>query len=87
MNRLTLITLRIWPGTGEYTLYEDDGHSFAYKDGSWATTKFRVSTTGETTIVEIEPRQGNSTSPPRKVVVVVGNNEQHADDSTRSLTF
>jgi alpha-glucosidase len=81
------ITLRIWPGSGEFTLYEDDGHTFAYKNGTWATTKIRVSTTGETTIVEIEPCQGNWTPPPRKVIVVVGTNEQQADDNTRSLTF
>jgi len=32
------LTLRIWPGTGEWTLYEDDGHTFEYRTGAWATT-------------------------------------------------
>jgi len=27
------LTLRIWPGTGEWTLYEDDGHTFEYRTG------------------------------------------------------
>jgi len=32
MNAHSTLTLRIWPGTGEWTLYEDDGHTFGVPD-------------------------------------------------------
>jgi len=39
---LDQLTLRIWPGSGEWTLYEDDGHTFEYRNAAWATTTYRV---------------------------------------------
>lgn len=87
---LDLLTLRIWPGTGSFTLYEDDGESFDYRQGAWATTTYRVRREGEETVVEIEPRQGAWTPPVREVVVeLVGSGEQRfrEDGSARQLRF
>jgi len=87
---LDLLTLRIWPGTGSFTLYEDDGESFDYRQGAWATTTYRVRPEREQIVVEIESRQGAWTPPVREVVVeLVGSGEQRfrEDGSARQLRF
>ncbi|MBE9181665.1 glycoside hydrolase family 31 protein [Oculatella sp. LEGE 06141] len=84
------VRVRVWPGTGEFTIYEDDGHSFDYQQGAWAATTYRVSQDGSQTVVEISERQGQWQPPQRKIIVeVVGINEQRfADDGTaRRLVF
>ena len=84
------LTVRVWPGEGAFTLYEDDGHSFAYRQGAWATTPFRVHTTGGETVVEIGPRTGSYTPPAREVIVAVegADSQRFADDgSARRLVF
>ncbi|MBR8837456.1 MAG: glycoside hydrolase family 31 protein [Stigonema ocellatum SAG 48.90 = DSM 106950] len=87
---LDQLTLRIWKGTGEFTLYEDDGHTFDYKTGTFCTTTYRVSEEGERTIVEIGAREGSFSPTARETVVeLVGVGEQRfVDDGTaRQLTF
>lgn len=87
---LDQLTLRIWAGMGEFTLYEDDGHSFDYRGGDWATTKYRVSMDGQQTIVEIGARVGKWTPPQREVIVElvgVGKQRFQDDGTTRRLTF
>ncbi len=87
---LTELQLRVWPGTGAWTLYEDDGQTFDYQTGAWATTTYGVTTAGETTTLDIQARQGNWTPTPRTLVVeLVGGEEQRfLDDGTaRSLTL
>jgi len=84
------LTLRIWPGIGEWTLYEDDGHTFEYRTGAWATTTYRVRPDGQQIIVEIGARSGKWTPPLREVSVeLVGVGEQRfQDDGTaRYLSF
>ena len=83
------LTLRIFPGNGEFTLYEDDGHTFEYQNGAWATTAYRVSSQGLETIVDIEARQGQWTPTRETIVQVVGVGEQRfVDDGTsRQLRF
>ncbi|MBD2744035.1 glycoside hydrolase family 31 protein [Coleofasciculus sp. FACHB-1120] len=84
------LTLRIWPGHGECRLYEDDGHTFEYQTGAFATTTYRVYSQGQQTRVEIAAREGNWTPPNRETIVqLVGVGEQRfVDDSTaRQLTF
>jgi alpha-glucosidase len=83
------LRLRIYPGTGEYTLYEDDGHTFDYQSGAWATTTYQVNHDGQIQVA-IASRQGNWAPPPRRVIVeMVGVGEQQFDDdgSDRVLTF
>jgi alpha-glucosidase len=87
---LDQLTLRIWRGTGEWTLYEDDGHTFEYKTGAFCTTTYRVRSEGQQIIVEIGERQGGWTPAARETLVeLVGVGEQRfVDDGTaRQMTF
>jgi alpha-glucosidase len=34
MHSIAKLRLRVWPGDGEFTLYEDDGRSFDYRQGA-----------------------------------------------------
>lgn len=87
---LNQLRLRVTPGRGEWTLYEDDGHSFAYRDGACSTTTYRVYLEDTQVVVEIQARQGQWTPHPRNVIVeVVGKGEQEFvdDGSVRRLIF
>ncbi len=46
--------LHIYPGQGESWLYEDDGHSLAYRSGEFQVTRFRCSAGGDSLAVERE---------------------------------
>lgn len=87
---LEQLRLRIWMGTGEFTFYEDDGHSFEYKKGTFSTTNYRVCTQGEETTVDIGLRDGNFVPETRETIVeLVGVGEQRFvdDGKARQLTF
>lgn len=80
------LTLRIYPGTGEFTLYEDDGQTFDYKQGAWATTTYRITTNS----LEVAARQGNWQPPEREIVVQLFGQEQlrfQDDGAAHSFTF
>lgn len=81
---LDSLTLRIYPGTGEFTLYEDDEHSFAYKNGDFSTTTIRVYEEEQQYIVEIGDRTGNWQPTTRKIIIeLVGiGQESFIDDGT-----
>jgi alpha-glucosidase len=84
------LRLRVAPGTGKWTLYEDDGETLEYRQGMWATTTYRVYLQGKQVVVEIQARQGQWTPHPRTVTVeVMGLGEQEfADDGAfRRLVF
>ncbi len=84
------LTLRIYPGSNEFTLYEDDGHTFEYQKDAWAITSYHVYQEGSQIIVDIATRQGQWTPPIREIVVeVVGIGEQHFQDDgmARQLKF
>lgn len=78
------LTLRIWRGTGEFTLYEDDGHTFEYNTGAFCTTPYHVRSEEQGTVVEIGVREGRFSLPTREVIVeLVGVGEQRfIDDGT-----
>ncbi|HEY9800499.1 MAG TPA: glycoside hydrolase family 31 protein [Leptolyngbyaceae cyanobacterium] len=87
---LTSLTIRVWVGEGEFTLYEDDGRSFEYKTGKFSTTNYRVYTQNNQTIVEIAAREGDYSPTAREIIVeLVGVGEQRfVDDGTgRRLVF
>jgi alpha-glucosidase len=84
------LRLRVWSGDGEFTFYEDDGRSFEYRDGAWATTVYRVTMEDERTTLHIQARHGNWMPPARTVIVeLVGISEERFEDdgSDRTLTF
>jgi alpha-glucosidase len=41
---LDLLTLHLYPGSGESLLYEDDGQTWAYQQGECRLTRFRLET-------------------------------------------
>lgn len=87
---LNELTLKVFPGTGEGNLYEDDGESFEYREGHWATTAYRVYPTDQQWCVEVQERQGQWTPSQRQVSVeLIGIGEQRFwDDGTaRRLLF
>ncbi|GAB1538846.1 glycoside hydrolase family 31 protein [Scytonema sp. NUACC21] len=85
---LNQLRLRIWHGAGEFTLYEDDGHTFEFQKGAFATTTYRVLANAEYTIVEVGERQGEWVPPSREVVVeLVGVGEQQFQDDGQSRTL
>jgi alpha-glucosidase len=63
------LTLKVAPGDGQWTLYEDDGQSFDYQAGTWLTTTFQVSQTGPDVSVEIVAQAGTWTPPKRAIAV------------------
>lgn len=74
--------LRIWQGTGEFTLYEDDGHTFEYKTGAFCTTTYRVNSQRQQTTVEIAARKGEFSPATREIIVeLVGVGEQNFIDN------
>mgnify|MGYP005849025841 CR=1 FL=1 len=82
--------LRVAPGYGTWTFYEDDGSSFEYQQGAWATTQYTITTSGTRTTVDIHARNGNYMPHPRTVIVeVLGRGEQRFenDGSDRRLIF
>ncbi|NJO42213.1 MAG: glycoside hydrolase family 31 protein [Cyanobacteria bacterium CRU_2_1] len=56
---LTELTLNIYPGDGEFTLYEDDGYSYEYQMGEWSTTTYRTQQNNQQIMLETIDRQGN----------------------------
>ncbi|MBW4420542.1 MAG: glycoside hydrolase family 31 protein [Myxacorys californica WJT36-NPBG1] len=75
------LRVRIWQGDGEFTLYEDDGTSYEYQSGAWATTTFRVQQQNDATLVEVEARQGNWQPTERTIIIeLVGVDEQTFTD-------
>jgi alpha-glucosidase len=82
------LTLRIYPGTAEWTLYEDDGCTFEYQQGAYCTTTYQVSLEGEQTLVKIGARQGSWQPPARYVIIeVVGLGQQHFEETGEGQTL
>ena len=63
------LRLKVWAGNGAFTLYEDDGESFEFRSGAWATTTYRVREVETEVIVEVEARQGEWNVGDREVIV------------------
>ncbi len=68
---LNPLTLDLYPGNGCLTLYEDDGHSFAYEQGEFCTTTYQLEEhEGEGKMrLTIAARQGGFTPPSRRLII------------------
>jgi len=62
------LTLTIFPGNGNFNLWEDDGESMEYEQGEWARTPFAMSYTASALDVKIGPREGKFRVPDREIV-------------------
>ncbi|MCS6889969.1 MAG: DUF5110 domain-containing protein, partial [Chloroflexus sp.] len=73
---LNPLTLLVAPGEGDFTLYEDDGRTFAYERGEWCLTRYTLHYTGNELTLRASPREGRYAPPSRTVVVrVLGGGE------------
>jgi alpha-glucosidase len=66
---LSPLTLDLYPGDGDFTLYEDDGVSFAHEEGQYCTTSFRLCREEGGLRFEIGERHGQYTPPERQLVI------------------
>ena len=62
---LSPLTLDVYAGEGEFTLYEDDGHTFDYERGEFALRRLEIGDRG----LRIHEREGNYAPPSRKIVI------------------
>jgi alpha-glucosidase len=63
------LTLDLYPGEGDFMLYEDDGHSFAYQQGQFCTTRYTLRQDGQYLIFAIGARTGAYAPPQRNIVL------------------
>lgn len=66
---ITELTLKVTPGHGEWTLYEDDGHTFEYQTGAWSTITYKVKQEERQVRLTAGARQGQWVPPARKQTV------------------
>jgi len=77
------LTVTVYPGAdGTFALFEDDGRSFAYRNGDWTGLTFRWNDRARRLSVELTP--GSKMRPPltRDLAVRVA-----GSTATRSVTF
>lgn len=65
------LTLDVYPGDGAFTLYEDDGSTFAYEQGQFCTTTYQVHHDGGQLVLTIGQREGGYVPSTRQIVVRV----------------
>lgn len=66
---VTELTLKVAPGEGQWTLYEDDGQSFDYQAGGYLATTYQVRQAAKSVTIEITAQAGNWTPPARRITV------------------
>jgi alpha-glucosidase len=62
---LSPLTLDVYAGEGEFTLYEDDGHTFDYEKGLYALTRLEINSSR----LKVHKREGKYIPPKRKIVI------------------
>jgi alpha-glucosidase/alpha-D-xyloside xylohydrolase len=81
------MTLVIYPGTdGAFTLYEDDGISFAYRRGAWVKTEMKWDDAARRLTLRLAPgsKPGGAGLPPKRRVFEV---RVAGEKATRSVEF
>ncbi|WP_414541949.1 glycoside hydrolase family 31 protein [Nostoc sp. CCY0012] len=82
------IRLKVWPGNGSYTWFEDDGHTWEYQEQNFSLRNITVLTENQQTTVEISSRQGLWSPPPRQLIVeLVGFDEQQLPDDGGEISL
>jgi len=66
-----LLELFIYRGDGAFTLYEDDGESYAYQSGAYCQTAFAVSEKENKLCFEISPAKGDLSLVPKSRVYLL----------------
>jgi alpha-glucosidase (family GH31 glycosyl hydrolase) len=64
---LEVIRLDIYPaGESQFEVYEDDGRTYEYQKGAFATTKVKVNESREAVVVEVGARRGSYHGMPKR---------------------
>ncbi len=93
---LDALTLDLFPGDGEFALYEDDGHTFDYQQGQFCTTRYTLRRDDTSIVFTIGKREGDYIASQRTVIVQVkgpdrwvtdGATEFMDDGEARTLRF
>ncbi len=63
--------LLVYKGTGEFTLYEDDGETYEYRNGRFATRKFAIDNSHDRMSFTIFPTEGDINVTPEKRKYIV----------------
>jgi alpha-glucosidase (family GH31 glycosyl hydrolase) len=64
---LEVIRLDIYPaGESEYAVYEDDGRTYEYQKGAFATTEVKVSERREAVVIDVGARRGSYRDMPKR---------------------
>jgi alpha-glucosidase len=80
------LTLKVWPGDGEFTLYEDDGQTWNYRQGVWCTMTCQVKHDNDRLNVTLSQRQGSwQPSYTQLTVEMVDIGKQHFDNEGKAL--
>ena len=68
---IDVLTLELYPagGTSTFTLYEDDGISWAYRSGAFCKTTYTMSGIGDGFRLDIAARQGSYKPAPRSCLL------------------
>jgi alpha-glucosidase len=62
------LTLRVFPGDGAGSIYDDDGETFDYRRGAFAVRRYRVIDVGHATVISLAEVEGEFPSRRRLVV-------------------
>lgn len=74
------LEIHIWRGNGSYELYEDDGESFAYKNGRFALTKFTLEESDDKLRLTITPSENGGGVLPKERELYIRFHDIEADD-------
>ncbi len=81
------LTLDLYPGNGAFTLYEDDGHSFAYEHDQFSTTSYTLRRTEDRLVFEIGVREGAYAPPARRLLIRVRAVDEQAAEGHPSAGY
>ena len=60
------LKLRIWRGTNNFTLYEDDGETTDFEKGAFCETKLSIAENGNNLLFTVSPAEGDLSVIPEK---------------------
>jgi alpha-glucosidase (family GH31 glycosyl hydrolase) len=72
-----VLTLHVFPGSGQSVLYEDDGESLAYQHGEYRVTRFSVQSSPEALTIQRTTEGPFEPAYTRMEIVVHGASDPH----------
>jgi alpha-glucosidase len=81
------LTLDLYPDSGAFTLYEDDGYSFEYERGQFCTSNYTLRRTEKQLIFEIGAREGAYVPPTRRLLIKIHDVDEQAAQGHPSASY